>query len=175
MRSLDVGVGIDGIVTRAARRSSSLPGHERGPVAVGRSERRGSDSVVTIGASRIRFSAKAADGPPAARRGRPRLARRDDPWRLTLHRPPRQPAAWASITDRATGSGPGASAALGRGAARRALSVVGGVVLAIVLGHPMYLIFSCVGFAAAVGSALSRRVGDRKRRRRLAAESRARP
>ena len=52
------------------------------------------------------------------------------------------------------------------------MSAVGGVVLAIVMGSPMYLIFSCVGVAAAVASTLSRRVGDRQRRRRLAAESR---
>ena len=51
------------------------------------------------------------------------------------------------------------------------LSVIGGVALAIVLGHPMYLIFSGIGFVTVVGSALGTRLGDRQRRRRQSAES----
>ena len=128
------------------------------------------DSVVTIGASRLRFGARvgsAADAPQAAA-----LApRRDDPWRFTLHRPPRQSAHWAPPPIEPPAAEPGHPLRSAGGLLAGLLSVAGGVLLAIVLGNPMFLMFSCVGFAAAVGSALSRRVGDRKRRRRHAAES----
>ena len=128
------------------------------------------DSVVTIGASRIRFAATAADGPSPVRPAA--LApRRDDPWRLTLHRPPRQPVDWVPSPIEPPATDPAHPLRSAGGLLAGLVSVVGGVALAIVLGHPMYLIFSCVGFAAAAGSALSRRVGDRKRRRRYAAES----
>ena len=112
------------------------------------------DSVVTIGASRIRFAAEIAPDrrPPAG--GRP-APRRDDPWRLTLHRPPRQPAVWAPSPIEPPAADPAHPLRSAGGLLAGLLSVVGGVALAVVMGHPMYLIFSCVGFAAAVVSALS--------------------
>ena len=74
---------------------------------------------------------------------------------MTLHRPPRQPVDWAPRTDRGAcrpiASQPRRSTG---GLLGGVMSMVGGVVLALVMGHPMYLIFSAVGFAAAVVSAL---------------------
>ncbi len=84
---------------------------------------------------------------------------------------PRQPVDWVPSPIEPPATDPAHPLRSAGGLLAGLVSVVGGVALAIVLGHPMYLIFSCVGFAAAAGSALSRRVGDRKRRRRDAAES----
>jgi DNA segregation ATPase FtsK/SpoIIIE, S-DNA-T family len=126
-------------------------------------------SVVTIGGSRLRFAAadRSSVSPPAA------LApRRDDPWRVTLHRPPRQPIEWAPASVEPPADDLAQPRRSAGGLLAGALSVVAGVVLAIVMGHPMYLIFSCIGVTAAAGSALSRRVGDHRRRRLDAAESR---
>ncbi len=126
-------------------------------------------SVITIGASRLRLgSVGAQPARPAA------LARRrGDPWRLSLHRPPRPPTGWAptpvappsaELAQSRHTSGGGLLAAL--------LSVAGGVTLAIVIGHPIYLILSCVGLITAIGSALSRRVRWRRLRRHSAADTR---
>ena len=113
------------------------------------------------------FSIETADGPPAPCLGA-LAARRDDPWRLTLHRPPRQPAVWARSPIEPPATNPAHPLRAAGGLLAGLMSAVAGVVLAVVLGSPMYLIFSCVGVAAAIGSTLSRRVGDRRRRRRLA-------
>ena len=81
-------------------------------------------------------------------------------------------AGWLGAdTDRSARRRANPAASVGGGLLAGLLSVVGGVTLAIVMGHPIYLIFSAVGFVAAVVSALGRRVGDRRRRRRSAAES----
>ena len=125
------------------------------------------DSVVTIGASRIRLGAdiRPAAAPAAL------ASRRDDPWRLTLHRPPRQPTPWAPPPIESPAADPTHPLRSAGGLLAGLLSVIGGVVLAVVMRQPMFLIFSCVGFVAAAGSALSQRIGDRKRRRRNAAAS----
>jgi hypothetical protein len=98
-------------------------------------------SVLTIGASRLRL------GTAAVRPVRPAALaqRRGDPWRLVVHRPPPRRAGWtptpiaaprAEVTHPRTSSG-GLLAAL--------LSVAGGATLAIVIGHPMYLVLGCLG------------------------------
>ncbi len=124
-------------------------------------------SVVTIGGSRLRVTSEFGDPPPVAS-----LAmRRADPWRMTLHRPPRQLTDWAPEPIAAlSGEQPQPRRSTG-GLLAGVMSMVGGVVLALVMGHPMYLIFSAVGFAAALVSALGTRVGDRRRLRRSTAES----
>ena len=128
------------------------------------------ESIVTIGASRVRVAVEGPDrrpAPPSAI-----LApTRGDPWRTTLHRPPRRQVEWAPppiappSPDRVR---PLRSAG---GLLAGIVSVLGGVVLAVVMHHPMYLIFSCLGLVGAVTSALGSRVGDRRRRRRDAVES----
>ena len=126
-------------------------------------------SVVTIGATRIRLALGVADASPdtpAATAPRP-----DDPWRVTLHRAPRQLPEWAPSPIEPPDTDPAHALRSAGGLLAGAFSVVGGVVLAVVIGHPLYLVVSALGVAATVGPALGRRLGDRRRRRRHAAES----
>ena len=127
-------------------------------------------SVVTIGGSRLRVTGEVA-GPPPGTAPAALAARRADPWRMTLHRPPRQPVDWAPEPIEALAGDQTQPRRSAGGLLAGMMSMVGGVALAVVMGHPMYLIFSAVGFAAAVVSALAHRVGDRRRRRRCTAES----
>ena len=48
------------------------------------------------------------------------------------------------------------------------LSILGGVIVAVVMKNPMFLVFSGVGFLVAVGNRLGGRLTDRKQRRQLA-------
>ena len=105
-------------------------------------------------------------GPPATLR-----PRREDPWRVSLQRPPRQPATFVVTPIEPPASQPAHPLRSAGGLLAGILSVIGGVVLAFVLRHPMYLIFSGIGFVTVLGSALGTRLGDRKRRRRQTAES----
>jgi S-DNA-T family DNA segregation ATPase FtsK/SpoIIIE len=127
-------------------------------------------SVVTIGGSRLQVTGEVA-GPPPGAAPAALAARRADPWRKTLHRPPRQPVDWAPEPIEALAGDQTHPRRSAGGLLAGVMSMVGGVALALVMGHPMFLIFSAVGFAATVVSALGTRVDDRRRRRRRTAES----
>lgn len=127
-----------------------------------------SDSVLTIGASRLRVRCGERAAPI-------RLAaltsRRDDPWRRTIHRTPRLIPRWdpspIDLPVEAT-----AQPSRSGGMLAAALTVFGGVLVAVVLRNPMFLIFSAMGFLVAVGTRVAGRIADRKKRRHDAAAAR---
>lgn len=124
-------------------------------------------SVLTIGASRIRLRHL---GPDHMIRSAALTPLRGDPWRRTIHRPPRSLPHWdpSPIDVPVEGS---AGPARAGGLLAAVLSVVGGVVVALVMRNPMFLVFSAVGFLVAVGSRLGGRASDRKQRKRRAGEA----
>ena len=167
--ALDVAAAETTIVQLAGRIPcwSELSGAPRQPAA--RTATTPGHAVVSIGASRLRLVAgttPAIAAAPATLR-----PRRDDRWRVSLQRPPRQPTEFvAAPIDPPITQQPHPLRGAG-GLLTGLLSVIGGVALAIVLSHPMYLIFSGIGFVTVVGSALGTRLGDRQRRRRQSAEA----
>jgi S-DNA-T family DNA segregation ATPase FtsK/SpoIIIE len=124
--------------------------------------------VVTVGASRLRIGIGAAgDRLPAAL-----SPRSDDPWRLALHRRPRQPAVWApSPIDPPA---PEAARPLypSGGILAALLSSVGAIALAVIARQPLYLILGGAALLAAIGATVHRRLRDRTSLRRRTAESR---
>ena len=126
-------------------------------------------SVITIGASRLRLRratpAAAAVGPA------PLSPLRGDPWRRTLHRTPRTLGSWdpAPIDVPVGGS---SSSGSGGGLLAAVLSIVGGIAVALVMHNPMFLVFSGVGFLAALGNRLGGRLSDRKQRKLQAGDVR---
>ncbi len=125
------------------------------------------DAVVLIGASRLRFAFH-GDGRPRAAV----LTRRDnDPWRRSIHRSPRSLPTWnpnAVIAPAATHSPAGVPG----GVLAALLSVLGGVVIALVMRNPLFLLFSAVGLLVALGTRLSGRLARRKEERRHRVTSR---
>src|SRR5690606_25519513 len=89
----------------------------------------------------------------------------------SLQRAPRALPAWepapvaapAAVAATATGAG---------GLAAAVLSVLGGVVIAVVMRNPLFLVFSAVGLLVAVGSRLSGRWARRTELRQRRASSR---
>jgi S-DNA-T family DNA segregation ATPase FtsK/SpoIIIE len=139
-----------------------------------------SRAVVIAGASRLRVeAARGADGatsggrvalggpPPAALAPMP-----TNPWRSTLHRTPRSLRSWNPVPIEVPAADAARSRQLSGGMLAAVMSVLAGGVMAVVLGHAMFLMFSALGFLVAVGTRISGRLSDRKARRQNAVESR---
>jgi len=128
----------------------------------------GPGTVVTVGASRLRVGRWIPE-----RRSTPAVLAplAGDPWRRTLRRPPRSRPAVDPIAVEVPADRTGRPTSTG-GLLAAALAVLGGVVVAVVLRNPMFLVFSAVGLLVALGSRFGGRVDDRKQRRRLAVDAR---
>lgn len=127
-----------------------------------------SDSILTIGASRLRVRCGERCEPI---RSAALTSRRDDPWRRTIHRTPRLIPRWdpspIDLPVEAT-----AQPSRSGGMLAAALTVFGGVLVAFVLRNPMFLIFSAMGFLVAVGTRVGGRIADRKKRKHDAGAAR---
>ncbi|MGH9138323.1 MAG: FtsK/SpoIIIE domain-containing protein, partial [Acidimicrobiales bacterium] len=139
-----------------------------------------SRAVIRAGASRMRGEAvhgtdrAASGGQPRASAAAPAALApvRSDPWRYTLHRTPRSLPSWDPEPIELPAAEEARSNRMSGGMITALLSVVGGVVMAFVFGHPMFLMFSAIGFLGAIGTRVSGRLSDRKARRRNAVDSR---
>ena len=163
---LDVGVDSSSIAPPVVQLAGRVP-CRNGAAA----DEPAGESVVLIGASRVRVAVAGPERPSPPPPAAALSPTRGDPWRSTLHRPPRRPAQWTPTPIEPPCSDSTRPLRSAGGLLAGVMSVVGGVVLAVAMHHPMYLIFSCLGFVAAVVSALGTRLGDRRRRRRGVAES----
>ena len=163
---LDVGVDSSSIAPPVVQLAGRVP-CRNGAAA----DEPAGESVVLIGASRVRVAVAGPERPSPPPPAAALSPTRGDPWRSTLHRPPRRPAPWTPTPIEPPCSDSTRPLRSAGGLLAGVMSVVGGVVLAVAMHHPMYLIFSCLGFVAAVVSALGTRLGDRRRRRRGVAES----
>jgi S-DNA-T family DNA segregation ATPase FtsK/SpoIIIE len=170
---LDVGVpevggdvaALDGGTTRVGLRqlTGRVPCRLDGrPVAAARVP---DGAVVSLGASRLRIR-HVVDAPVA-----PAVlaAHASDPWRRTLRRTPRRLLRWEPEPVRLPG---GDAAAEQRtpasGLVAAGCAAVGAVVVALVLGSPLFVLVAGIGVAASVAMWLAGRLGaarDRRRRR----------
>ncbi len=125
--------------------------------------------AVTLGASRLRVGPldAAAAHASAALKARPR-----DPWRATLHRTPRQQSVWVPAPIDVPDAERALRRASGVGVAGALASLIGGVVVAVVMRNPMFLVFSAVGALVALATRLGVRTTERRRGRRVTAERR---
>jgi S-DNA-T family DNA segregation ATPase FtsK/SpoIIIE len=166
---LDVAVGpgrgVDLVQLSGRVPCSVLPAD--GSRASGRSGPRTDSATVVVGSSRLRITAPGEEARPAVL-----ASDRDDPWRATLHRPPRQTPAWEPRPIALPDVGATTSFRAAGGIAAAVLSVLGGITVAAVMRNPMFLVFSLVAALAAMATAVAARFGDRKRSRTRAAESR---
>ena len=164
---LDVGVDSSSIAPPVVQLAGQVP-CRNGAAA----DEPAGESVVLIGASRVRVAVAGAERPSPPPPAAALSPTRGDPWRSTLHRPPGGPAPWMPMPIEPPCSDRTRPLRSAGGLLAGVMSVVGGVVLAVAMHHPMYLIFSCLGFlrCRAVG-ARNVSLGDRRRRRRGVAES----
>ena len=155
---------IDGTGVRFTQLTGRTPCDLGGPADTAHAERR----TFALGASRISVRPVAgAATAPATLRDHPA-----DPWRRTLHRAPRHHPRWVPPPVEVPGGDARSTSPRPAGLLAMVAPMLAGVVVAVVLRNPMYLVLSGVGGLVALATGLVRQASDRRRHRRSSVERR---